>query len=73
MKIDFGFNKVVITCGLTQEGIGVIRFEKSLKEYDINRKSIYDVPITLYFSNIASIDVVIKALEHVKEVMTNEK
>lgn len=73
MKIELGNMKVVITSGLSADGRGCIKFEKSFEAFDVDRKSIYDVPVQIYFKNSASIDTVIRALEHIKKAMEDEK
>ena len=73
MKIELGDMKVRITSGIASDGRGCITFEKSFEAFDVDGKSIYDVPMQLYFKNIASIDTVIRSLEHIKKVMEDEK
>ena len=73
MKIDFGFNKVAIYGGVLKDdnNIGVCKLQKILIPED--ETSICDVPCTMYFHNVKSLDALIRVLKDVRKEMKHEK
>ena len=74
MRIDFGFKKVAIYTGMlkTNNKIGVCELQKLLEEYNPDKPS--DIPVTIHFHNVRSLEMLIHALEGLRmEMIENEE
>lgn len=74
MKIDFGFKKVAIYTGTLKANskIGVCELQKLLEEYNPDKPS--DIPVTIHFHSVRSLEVLIHALEGLRmEMIENEE
>lgn len=77
--IEFGDGDVCTGSVMRTDGVGVVYFTDLDKKYEIgerleNKKDDIDqMLVSLHFKKIESIDIVISALERIKELMLKEK
>ena len=75
MTLHFGENLVAITSGLKEvdgNKYGIVKFQKLFKPNLFTESNMYDIPIVFKFKTSDSVDIVIEALQHAKEIMLED-